>query len=236
MTEKDFEIFSNELLNCFDILGERSKVLTEKTIELYFNTLIEYAIDYIIPAIQECNKTCKFFPRPADIIEKIEGREDDIIDAAWIKLKNVLDNIGFHDSIVFKDRIITLSVMDMGGLQEVHDKIFRGNNKSDSAFFDFKRSYKRYLKMERAGHIFKKVRCPGYSEGLGGVFNMVFIDEGVILTKWIIPAEWRPQLEYNRNARLQLEGGEEQKAIENKIDGQTIDEIMDNMTGIEKIK
>lgn len=231
MTEKDISIFTHELLNTFDILGERGKVLSERAIDIYFDTLREYPIDLVINGIKQCNKTCKFFPRPADIIEKIDGTEDEIIDQAFILTKKTLDKIGYHNSIMFKDKKIAHTINDMGGLQEAHDKIFR--DKKDSAYFDFKRSYKRYLKMEREGIELDSIKCIGYTESLGGIYKLAIVDGKDNKVMQITPSEWKPYLLGNKEAFKQIES-KTTPQIEKKVIGNTVQEIIGNI-GFKKI-
>lgn len=233
MTENDFIKFSKELLDCFDVLGKGARVLTEKTIEIYFEDLIDYDIETVVNAIKDCRRSLEFFPVPGQIIERIEGREDEIIDSAYLQLKTTLDKVGYHDSIVFKDKKISLSVKDMGGLQEAHNKILR--EKKDFAFFDFKRSYKKYLKMEKSGKVFEgNIKCMGYTESLGGVYKIVFVDEEVKKVIEMIPPEWKPFILANREARKGLESGKQPDRLPQKVSGNTVEEIVENI-GVKKL-
>ena len=47
--------------------------LSQYALDIYVEALAEYNIDEISKAIEELAKTCKFFPVPAEFIEKLAG-------------------------------------------------------------------------------------------------------------------------------------------------------------------
>lgn len=66
MKKQDFALFSKELLRLALVFGE---TMTPVRAELYFETLSDLPAEAVLNAIRRACKTCRYFPRPADLIE-----------------------------------------------------------------------------------------------------------------------------------------------------------------------
>jgi hypothetical protein len=233
MNRRDLPDFSKELLKTYAILNKTVQPLENDKIEIYYDCLQEYSIDEIIASLKICQKECQFFPVPKDIIEKIEGKENEIIDIAFMNAKKAVDYIGFHDSIVFKDKLITASLKDIG-LQNFYDLIFRKNDEK-AAYFQFKRGYKKYLSLQKKGGDFTHIRSvAGYTELLpgGGLFWIAFWDEDYKGRKQYIPEEYKQLIASNREWLASIPGykklteGEKIKPKMMKKSAESIDELL----------
>lgn len=65
------------LAECLD------KPLSEASQEIYLNALSGYDDDAVLSAINTAGSTCKFFPKPAELIELITGGKNVKALAAW---------------------------------------------------------------------------------------------------------------------------------------------------------
>jgi hypothetical protein len=84
MIDRDKEEFQKAMASvgiAFD------KEITKGHLKVYFEALSEYSIDQVKRALSACLKSCRFFPRPVDIIDAIAEAERPVnaIDAneAW---------------------------------------------------------------------------------------------------------------------------------------------------------
>ena len=85
---------------CFD------KKLSEAVQEIYLNALSGFEDAEIIAAINRAGMECKFFPRPAELIELIQGSlpsKKDAAALAWSKLVRAIEYQGSYKSVVFND-------------------------------------------------------------------------------------------------------------------------------------
>lgn len=85
---------------------------TELRIEVYFESLKDFSIDEIEQAVYLAVKTLKFFPKPAELRELIEGDPDSRALIAW---KTAIDNRDVRRTVIFDDPIIHYC------LQEIFD-------------------------------------------------------------------------------------------------------------------
>lgn len=113
MTKKDF------MQNLFKLSAILDGNLTDPKAEIYWEILKEYADEEIKKAIISALKTCKFFPKPAEIIELIEGDKTDKSLLAWVKVKNAIERIGSYQSVIFDDPIIHVVIDILGGWQKI---------------------------------------------------------------------------------------------------------------------
>ena len=128
--------------------------LTEAKISLYWAVLKDYPEEELDRAFVEVLRRCKFFPKPADIVEEIERlREGDPI-KALMKLEETIERYGIYYSVSFIDRKINTAVKILGG--------WMGVCNYDSRFLvkDFVEAYKKASPSE--------IYLPGYVEVNGG--------------------------------------------------------------------
>jgi hypothetical protein len=68
--------------------------LSEPAQEMYLSVLMQYDEDQITKALNECVRECRFFPVPADIIERIEGSKKVHAVAAWDNVLSLVRSRG----------------------------------------------------------------------------------------------------------------------------------------------
>lgn len=86
-------------------------------VELYFQSLRDYQIEDIKNAVSVMIRTRVFpsFPKPAEIIQEINGTAKDRSLSAWILVTDAIRRHGSYESVQFEDSVIHSVVDVMGG-------------------------------------------------------------------------------------------------------------------------
>src|SRR5262245_36801481 len=104
--------FLTELTVLAETFGE---TLTPPRIEGYARALADLGIEEIAEAISLAARSCRFFPKPAELRELIEGTPSDIAAEAWAALLNAYHKAGFWTSVLFQDGAIATAVEECFG-------------------------------------------------------------------------------------------------------------------------
>jgi hypothetical protein len=110
MTARDGPTFATELTMLAEVFGER---MSEARMNAYFAALEEFCIEDIQGACRRAIQTSRFFPRPAELIEALEGGLDDRAVYQWAQV--MLRAKGQPHEM---DAIAELAVEMMGGWRE----------------------------------------------------------------------------------------------------------------------
>lgn len=101
-------------------LGELyDKQITEFVADMYYDILKNYDYPQVEVAIKKVIATHKYntLPKPADILEYLEGSPSDKSLIAWLKAKEAVSKGGYVASIEFDDPIISHCLESLGGWQ-----------------------------------------------------------------------------------------------------------------------
>jgi len=102
--------------NYMTLLGEiHGKAISDTLKTAYWEILEEYTDDQCHRAFDVAIKTCKFFPKPAELIEFIEGPSNNKATEAWIKVDQAVKRVGNYASVRFDDPAIHSCIEVMGG-------------------------------------------------------------------------------------------------------------------------
>ena len=82
------------------------KDLTPQLVEIYARALAKYSIEVIAAAVDEAIRRLKFFPKPAELIELIEGSPDDQAEHAWGQFWLALTRSGTYQSLLCEDDVL----------------------------------------------------------------------------------------------------------------------------------
>ena len=93
--------------------------ISEAVIEMYWVALDPYGDEETERAFQEAARRCKFFPKPAELIELIEGSSEDREALAWHALLIGIARVGSKSSVRFSDPAIHSVVETWGGWIQV---------------------------------------------------------------------------------------------------------------------
>lgn len=108
------EQFVETMTGLCDMYG---KVPSEFILDTYYSIFQNYDNKSFNTAIEKClqNRVYNNLPKPAEILEYLEGTRDDKALVAWLQLKEAVVKGGYYASIEFADPIIANVVNDMGG-------------------------------------------------------------------------------------------------------------------------
>jgi hypothetical protein len=88
-----------------------SKLLTD----LYWKVFEPFADEQCEKAFQEVIYSSKFFPKPVDFLEILNGKKANRATEAWLDVLNAMKRIGNYQSVKFSDPVIHSVVNSMGG-------------------------------------------------------------------------------------------------------------------------
>ena len=96
------------------------QTLSEFMLDMYYDILKGYEYEQVERAIKKVMANYKYntMPKPADILEYLEGTRDDKALIAWMRAKEAVQKGGYYASVVFKDPIIAHCINELGGWQE----------------------------------------------------------------------------------------------------------------------
>lgn len=112
MTNTDREQFALLMLGLGETYGE---AISDARMEIYFRALDDLALDDIRKAVNVHVRTQKFFPRPAEIREAIDGTLDDRAEMAWAHLLSEVRRKGYTMQPEWPDDATRRAAMELFG-------------------------------------------------------------------------------------------------------------------------
>lgn len=92
MTELDRKPFGEMLFALGEVFGE---AVTATRMEIYFRALADLSLESIRQAANIHARTSKFFPKPVELREAIEGRAEDKAEIAWTHVQRIVRRYGY---------------------------------------------------------------------------------------------------------------------------------------------
>jgi hypothetical protein len=114
---KDGIMFKNYMTT----LGELfNKDLSDTLKDMYWEALKPYSDEDCEEAFKKSVSLCKFFPKPADLIEFMgnESAGDKAV-LAWVEVDKAVRTIGNYSSVKFSDPVIHSVIQALGGWSEL---------------------------------------------------------------------------------------------------------------------
>jgi hypothetical protein len=109
---KNERMFKQYMTALSEIHGKELSALLNS---LYWKTLESFADAECERAFKELILSSKFFPKQADFLEILKGKEEDQAARAWIKVVESVRRIGPWESVKFDDPVIHTVLKFMGG-------------------------------------------------------------------------------------------------------------------------
>lgn len=100
MTSNDHREFVQHLTALAELFDAK---VSAARMALYFETLREFPLREVIRALNHAAKTCKFFPRPAELREFLVGDSEDAVEAAWMAFRSAMSRLGYMSSVLVQD-------------------------------------------------------------------------------------------------------------------------------------
>lgn len=124
MTRQDAPRFVSSL-TAMGALYEKHPEST--VIEIYFRALEKFTIDEVEKGISKACSTCKFFPKPVELIDCITGGTGNLADKAMVEACRVLEaikGIGTYTTVCFDDAVTqAVIVQQFGGWAKFGDML-----------------------------------------------------------------------------------------------------------------
>jgi len=89
--------------------------LTKTLADIYWKALEPFPDAVCCDAFKYLILHSKFFPKPSEFLEILEGRDKDQSIIAWMKVLRALRGVGTYQSIEFDDHAIHSAIKTMGG-------------------------------------------------------------------------------------------------------------------------
>lgn len=128
MTPSDAGMFATVLAELGEVYSEAVSPVRAR---LYFEALSDLTLDEVRAAAVRVVKTSRFFPKPAELLEAIQGSESDHAEQAWALVLRAMEQVGPYQSVDFDDEAIHECVRRIFGgwpdacLMELSDAPFR---------------------------------------------------------------------------------------------------------------
>jgi len=108
----DVKAFAVELGKTAELFGEP---LTEARVLLYLEALGDLDLEAALAGFRRARAELKYFPKPAEVRELVEGTKDDRAECAWLRVLNAIREHGPYASLDFGDAVIHAVVADVWG-------------------------------------------------------------------------------------------------------------------------
>lgn len=92
MTAQDGSAFGLRIAALAEALGEP---MSDLRTEAYFGALSDLPLAAVIAAMQAALTTCRFFPKPVELRELVEGTAQDGAEAAWAAVGREIRRVGY---------------------------------------------------------------------------------------------------------------------------------------------
>ncbi len=107
MVDSDDIIFAGHLAGLAEALGEP---LSQSRINAYFGAMRAYELESVVRAINEALSTVRFFPKPVELIEMIEGAPTEQSLKAWHLVTDAIGRGGYYSSLYTDDPHIAFAI------------------------------------------------------------------------------------------------------------------------------
>lgn len=97
----------------------REPEMSEFRLLAYKGALDAFTDDQVERAILEAARSKKFFPKPVEIVELIQGNGEDKALGAWEQLQQAVSRAGAYQSVLFEDPKISRVIKILGGWETV---------------------------------------------------------------------------------------------------------------------
>jgi hypothetical protein len=101
-------------------LGEiHDKTISPMMMELYWKILGKFADADCERAFKSLIISARFFPKPIDVLEAIQGKQENRATEAWLSVLQTIKRAGNYQSIRFSDTAIHSVIQAMGGWPQI---------------------------------------------------------------------------------------------------------------------
>lgn len=121
MQKSDLTDFTKIILTLAEVFAEP---MSDPRMQAYFAALEDLTIEQVERAVNHLMRSAKFFPKPAEIRELIEGSIDDRAAAAWSRLVQAIEKGGPYASLHVDDLALADAILrTFGGWIEACNRL-----------------------------------------------------------------------------------------------------------------
>ena len=166
MNDQEMTRLSNLLIATSGLYGTN---LSPGAILLYLESLKDLDYKDVSNAMSDHIRESRFFPKPAEIIDRIKPalNKTDKANTAWLQLLKAKRDHGYYNSVVFDDVVIPQCVRAMGGWLKVSDR--DADTWMHKEFVGLYESYSKCQPSLESGYVV------GFLEANGGRYTTAYI-------------------------------------------------------------
>lgn len=121
MQRDDFPAFTEVLTRTAELFGE---ALSAGRIVTYYDALADLTLADVRAALRSAERTLRWFPKPVEIREALNGTPDDQAELAWARVLHALRQYGSYDSVDFADPVLHEAIRVLwGGWDQVSGRL-----------------------------------------------------------------------------------------------------------------
>ena len=166
MTTQDRPAFAELMVAIGETYGEP---VSAPRMELYYRALADLPIEAIRAAADAHVKHQKFFPRPAELREAVEGSVEDRAELAWVHVLREVRRVGYYGSPAFPDEATRRAALEMfGGWRALCENLPASGPELLGHAKQFKASFGAYARRE---HV-QPALPPGRDEARGALTEL----------------------------------------------------------------
>ena len=155
MTNDEIDKIQVAFCELFQALSKsENSVMSLPKQRVYLRALEDLGFEKIIQACRLAERSCKWFPSPAELRELVLGSPDQRAEIAWEAVSDAMSRYGAYRTVAFDDPIISRAIARCGGWISICDKSVTWLKK------DFINSYK----LLDNGQPIRPIRLPGIHE------------------------------------------------------------------------
>jgi hypothetical protein len=182
MTSGDREAFMVLMLGLGETYGEP---VSDVRMEIYFHALVDLALNDVRTAANRHVRWQKFFPRPSELREAVQGSTEDRAELAWMNVLQLVRHVGYMGQPVWSDRAQERAALELyGSWRNLCDNLPNAGPELLGIAKTFKATYAAYSRRAADSH----PQLPGRDET-----HALFVNLREALIKRGLPAPGLPK-------------------------------------------
>ncbi len=117
---KNFTRFQEQMMLIGEVHGRQ---ISQPLLDLYWKVLEPFPDEQCEIAFKRVLLDGRFFPKPVDFLEVLQGRTQDVAALRWVEVVKALKKIGAYESVTFTDAAINSTIEAMGGWIRLGDML-----------------------------------------------------------------------------------------------------------------
>ncbi len=109
---QDYQKFHETMIALGEIFD---KEITSSILSIYWRILLPHPDEACKQAFESVISEARFFPRPADLLERLNGHREHRATLAWLQALETIKRVGNYASVQFADPVIHSVIQAMGG-------------------------------------------------------------------------------------------------------------------------